>query len=83
LALGEDNGGIKIISDAESGEILGAHMIGPEAAELIGGITLAMKLEATIQDLWDLVVVHPTLFEVIKESALDVDDRAIHRMKKT
>jgi dihydrolipoamide dehydrogenase len=82
LALGEENGGIKIVTDSDSGEILGAHIMGPEAAELIGSIALAMKLEATIQDIEDVICVHPTLYEVIKEAALDVEDRAIHRMKK-
>ena len=82
LALGEQTGGIKIIADADSGEILGAHIMGPEAAELIGCVALAMKLEATVQDLGEMMVIHPTLLEVVKEAALDVDNRSIHRMKK-
>jgi dihydrolipoamide dehydrogenase len=82
LALGEEDGGIKIVTDSDSGEILGAQIMGAEACELIGGMALALKLEATIQDLGDMICVHPTLFEVIKEAALDVEDRAIHRIKK-
>ena len=80
--MGEQTGGIKIIADANSGEILGAHIMGPEAAELIGCVALAMKLEATVQDLGEMMVIHPTLLEAVKEAALDVDNRSIHRMKK-
>lgn len=82
VVLGEENGGIKIITDSDSGEILGAQIMGPQAAELINGIALAMKLEATIQDIGDVMCVHPTLFEVLKEAALDVENRAIHRTRK-
>jgi dihydrolipoamide dehydrogenase len=82
LTMGEEDGGIKVITDSTSGEILGAHIIGPEAAELIGGIALAMKLEATIQDVGELMYIHPSLSEALKEAALDIDDKAIHRMKK-
>jgi len=82
LTLGEEDGGIKIVTDSDSGEILGAQIMGAEACELIGGMALALKLEATIQDLGDMICVHPTLFEVIKEAALDVEGRAIHRIKK-
>jgi dihydrolipoamide dehydrogenase len=82
VVLGEENGGIKIITDSDSGEILGAQIMGPQAAELINGIALAMKLEATIQDIGNVMCVHPTLFELIKEAALDVENRAIHRTKK-
>ena len=65
LALGEDEGFIKTLFDAKTGEILGAHMIGPEVTELINTFSLAMKLEATEADIMNTVFPHPTLSEAI------------------
>jgi dihydrolipoamide dehydrogenase len=56
--------------------------MGPEAAELIGTMALAIKLEATIHEVQDMTCIHPTLSEVIKEAALDTENRSIHRMKQ-
>jgi len=83
LTMGEEDGGVKIVTDSVSGEILGVHIIGPEAAELIGGVAFAMKLEATVQDIGDMMYIHPTLSEALKEAALDAEDRAVHRVKKS
>ncbi len=78
LALGEDEGFIKTLFDVKTGEILGAHMIGPEVTELINTFSLAMKLEATEADIMSTVFPHPTLSEAIHESTLDAYNEAIH-----
>ena len=78
LALGEGEGFIKTLFDAKTGEILGAHMIGPEVTELINTFSLAMKLEATEADIMSTVFPHPTLSEAIHESTLDAFNEAIH-----
>ncbi|MDB5058480.1 MAG: lpd, partial [Chloroflexi bacterium] len=78
MALGEPDGQIKIIADAHTGEILGAHLIGPDVTELIGEFSLARFLEATPEELARSVHPHPTLSEVIAEAALAVDGKPIH-----
>ena len=78
IALGEAEGLIKTVFDAKTGELLGAHMIGTEVTELIGGYTVAQKLETTEEDLMHTVFPHPTLSEMMHESVLDAFDRAIH-----
>ena len=76
---GDDDGGfIKIVADKKYGEILGVHMIGPEVSEFIGGLSLAMSLEATALDISNAIFPHPTLSEVIKEAAHAVEGQAIH-----
>lgn len=82
LTLSEDRGGIKIIADAKSGEILGIHMIGPEVSEMIHEAVLAIKLEATVDDVADMIYAHPTLSEALKEAALDAAGRSIHKVKR-
>ncbi len=78
LALGEEQGLVKTIFDAASGELLGAHMIGAEVTELIQGYAVAMQLETTEADLMHSVFPHPTLSEMMHESVLDAYGRAIH-----
>ena len=78
LALGESEGFIKTIFESKTGEILGAHMIGTEVTELINTFSLAIKLEATEEDIINTIFPHPTLSESIHESVLDAYDRAIH-----
>ena len=75
---GDDEGFIKIVSDAQYGEILGVHIIGPDVAELIGGMSLAMSLETTVLDLSWNIYPHPTLSEIIHEAAHAVEGKAIH-----
>ncbi|MGR3311138.1 MAG: dihydrolipoyl dehydrogenase [Candidatus Brocadiales bacterium] len=75
---GDDEGFIKIVSDAQYGEILGVHIIGADAGELIGGMSLAMSLEATALDLSWNIYPHPTLSENIHEAAHAVEGKAIH-----
>jgi len=78
LAIGEATGFVKTVFDAQSGELLGAHMIGPEVTEQIQGFGLAQSLEATDADLAHAVFAHPTLSEAMHEAVLDALGRAIH-----
>ena len=78
LALGEREGLVKTIFDAETGELVGAHMVGAEVTELIHGFVIAMQMEATEEDLMRTVFPHPTLSEMMGESALAAWGRAIH-----
>ena len=78
LAMGEPNGMVKLVVDNEVGELLGAHMIGPEATELLGEVGLSRLLEGTTTELGWLVHPHPTISETIKEAALAVEGEAIH-----
>ena len=77
-ALGDDGGFVKTIFDAKTGELLGAHMVGPEVTELIQGYAIARTLEATEAELMATIFPHPTLSEAMHESVLDAYDRAIH-----
>ena len=78
LAMGESSGMVKLVVDDEVGELLGAHMIGPEATELLGEVGLSRLLEGTTAELGWLVHPHPTISETIKEAALAVEGEAIH-----
>ena len=78
LGLGDYAGFVKIITDAKYGEILGAHMIGPEVSELLTELTLAQKNELTIEEVADNIHVHPTLGEAVMEAAEGALGRAIH-----
>ena len=78
LGLGDSEGFVKTIIDAEYGEILGVHMIGPEVTELLAELSMARMLEGTAQEVGWLVHAHPTLSEVVKESALAARGEAIH-----
>jgi dihydrolipoamide dehydrogenase len=82
LAVGEPEGLVKIIAVKESGEILGAHIFGDNATELIGECLLAMKLEAAVEDLAGMVKPHPTFSEAIVEAALDWSKASIHQPRK-
>ena len=78
IALGDDQGLIKTIFDKKTGELLGAHMVGPEVTELIQGYAVARTLEATEAELMQTIFPHPTLSEAMHESVLDAYGRAIH-----
>jgi dihydrolipoamide dehydrogenase len=78
IALGDDGGFVKTVFDAKTGELLGAHMVGPEVTELIQGYAVAWTLEATEAELMATIFPHPTLSEAMHESVLDAYDRAIH-----
>jgi dihydrolipoamide dehydrogenase len=79
LAIGEADGFVKTLFDANSGELLGAHMIGPEVTEQIQGFGIAQSLEATEQELMHTVFAHPTLSEAMHEAVLDACGQAIHQ----
>jgi dihydrolipoamide dehydrogenase len=78
IALGEPEGFVKTVFDAETGELLGAHMVGAEVTELIQGFTIAKTLETTESELMETIFPHPTLSEMMHESVLDAYGRAIH-----
>ena len=78
LALGETEGLVKLVVDAEIGEILGAHMIGSEVTELLGELAMTKLLEGTTAELGWLVHPHPTISETLKEAALAASGEAIH-----
>ena len=78
IALGDDQGLVKTVFDAKSGQLLGAHMVGPEVTEMIQGFVIAMKLETTEEELMHTIFPHPTLSETMHESVLDAWGRAIH-----
>ena len=78
IALGEDQGLVKVIFDKKTGQLLGAHMIGAEVTELIQGYVVAMNLETTEEELMHTVFPHPTLSEMMKEAVLDAYGRALN-----
>ena len=78
IALGEDQGLVKVIFDKATGQLLGAHMIGAEVTELIQGYVVAMNLETTEEELMHTIFPHPTLSEMMKEAVLDAYGRALN-----
>lgn len=78
LALNETEGMVKLIFDAKYGELLGAHIIGPEATEMIAELTTARTLETTAEQIYNTIHAHPTLTEGVAEAALDAYGRALH-----
>ena len=78
LALSEPNGFVKLVTEANHGEILGAHIIGPEVTELLAELSMTKMLEGTIDELGWMVHSHPTLSETLKEAALDAKGEAVH-----
>jgi dihydrolipoamide dehydrogenase len=78
IAMGEPEGMIKVVFDAASGEMLGAHMVGAEVTELIQGYVIARTLETTEAELMHTVFPHPTVSETMHEAVLDAYGRAIH-----
>jgi dihydrolipoamide dehydrogenase len=80
--MGEMTGIVKIIADKKYGQILGAHIIGPQATNLIAEISAAMKLEATVDDIVGLIHSHPSLSEAIWEAAADITGTAIHSLSR-
>jgi dihydrolipoamide dehydrogenase len=78
LGLGEPEGFSKVLVDAEHGEILGAHIIGPEATEVLAELSLARFLEGTAREVGWMVHSHPTVSETVREAALAAQGQAIH-----
>src|SRR3954468_11519530 len=78
IALGEDQGMVKVIFDKKTGQLLGAHMVGAEVTELIQGYVVAMNLETTEEELMHTIFPHPTLSEMMKEAVLDAYGRVLN-----
>jgi dihydrolipoamide dehydrogenase len=78
IALGEQEGMVKTVFDAATGELLGAHMAGAEVTELIQGYVVGRTLETTEAELMEAMFPHPTLSEMMHEAVLDAYGRAIH-----
>jgi len=76
--LAERSGTIKIISEEKYGQIIGVHIIGPRATDLIEEAALAMKLDATPAEISSTIHAHPSLSEALMETALDVTGDALH-----
>lgn len=84
MAYGKTEGFAKIIGDADNGEILGVHLIGEHATDMISEAVTVMKMEGVVEDLAEAIKPHPTLSETVFEAALDWSGKAIHspRQKK-
>jgi dihydrolipoamide dehydrogenase len=81
-ATGDVTGLFKVISEAKTGTILGVHILGAHAADLIHEAALAMQVGARVSQLAEMIHAHPTLSEGLMEAAEDVDGRAIHQARK-
>jgi dihydrolipoamide dehydrogenase len=79
LAMGNAAGLVKMLADEDTDEVLGVHIIGPGASELIAECVVTMEFHGAAEDLARIVHAHPTLSEAVHEAALHVDKRAIHR----
>ncbi len=77
-AINDDEGFVKMLADANTGRLLGVHILGANASELIGEATLALQLKATAEQLADTCHAHPTLSEALKEAALGLCKAPIH-----
>jgi dihydrolipoamide dehydrogenase len=78
IALGEDQGMVKVIFDKKTGQLLGAHLCGAEVTELIQGFVIAMNLETTEEELMHTIFPHPTISETMKEAVLDAYGRVLN-----
>ena len=76
--LGERRGLVKIVTEEKTGQILGVHIVGPRATDLIAEATLAMKLELTAEEIVATIHSHPSLCEAVREAALDISGEMIH-----
>lgn len=79
LALGDTEGFVKFLAHKETDRVLGCHMIGARAGDLIAEVAVAIEFRASAEDIARSVHAHPTLAEIVKEAALDVDRRALHK----
>jgi len=78
MILGEPEGFVKVVADSRSGEVLGIHILGHQATDLIAEAALCMKMEGTFEEVFSTIHVHPTLSEAVREAALDVEGIALH-----
>ncbi|MFC6992778.1 dihydrolipoyl dehydrogenase [Haladaptatus sp. GCM10025707] len=82
LSTGHTDGFVRVVADEESGFILGAQIVGPEASELIAELALAIEMGATIEDLTATIHTHPTLAEAVMEAAANAKGEAIHTLNR-
>ncbi len=82
LAANDTHGMVKILADAETDRILGVHVLGPQASELIAQAVIAMEFDASAEDLGLTMFAHPTLSEAVHEAALGVAGHAIHMVNR-
>lgn len=78
LILGEKGGMVKVVAEPKYDEVVGVHILGPHATDLIAEAVLGIQLEAVVEDFAHTIHAHPTLAESIMEAALDADGKAIH-----
>jgi dihydrolipoamide dehydrogenase len=79
---GQVEGAVKIVSDARHGEILGVHIVGAGATDLVGEAVLAMQLEATVNELARSIRIHPTYSETVVDAARDAANWALYLPKR-
>ncbi|AHG02603.1 dihydrolipoamide dehydrogenase [Halobacterium sp. DL1] len=82
LTTGESDGFVRVVADEESGFILGAQIVGPEASELIAELALAVEMGATLEDVASTIHTHPTLAEAVKEASEHALGHAIHTLNR-
>ena len=82
LAANDAQGMVKVIADKETDRILGVHVLGPQASEIIAQAVIAMEFDASAEDLGLIMFAHPTLSEAVHEAALGVQGHAIHMMNR-
>ena len=82
LTLGEDEGFVRVVAEAEYGYVLGAQLVGPDMSEVVAEFGLAVELGATVEDIAATIHTHPTISEAAKEAAANVRGRAIHTQNK-
>ena len=78
-AIGHPEGFVKLIFDAEHDQLIGAHLTGFDATELLGELSVALRLEATAQELMHTIHAHPTLSEAVMEAAADALGICVHQ----
>ncbi|MBV8694461.1 MAG: dihydrolipoyl dehydrogenase, partial [Ktedonobacteraceae bacterium] len=81
LTLGADNGIAMIVANADDDVVLGATLVGPRAGDLIGQVTLAIEMGATLTDMSEILYAHPGLSETVQESAENALGKTIHILK--
>ena len=81
MAIDAQDGMVKVVAERKYGEVLGVHIVGPHASDLIHQAVMALKLEATVDELISMIHAHPTLAEAVLEAALDVKGEAIHKVR--
>ena len=82
LAMGDSEGFVKVIAEKDLGQVVGVHILGDHATDMIGGPVLAMGLETTVEEMGRTIQAHPTLMEAVAEASLDAIKKAIHLPKK-